>query len=157
MMGGHAKLRLHLLPWDPNKPFRSMLYCRQMCGLLAVAVFAAASTILGCGLSGDNDSGFAGAILNQLLLNCPRQPNGCGPAGILGDVVPECPVLPACFIDACNEHDGCYRRCGVERSVCDSTFHLGMLASCAETFSEDVQGLARSETVAFIYVEVTDR
>ena len=151
-----TKLRVHLLPWNREKAICRMS-CVSISGLLAVAVFGVASTILGCGLSGNSDQGFAGLLLNGLLANCPKRPNGCGPAGILGTVVPECPVSPACFIDACDEHDGCYRRCGIDRSTCDTEFHSDMLTACSDTFSEGDPMLDRCETVAFIYVEVVDR
>jgi len=38
------------------------------------------------------------------------KPNGCGPGGWLGTIVPN-RVLTCNFVDACNNHDICYSRC----------------------------------------------
>lgn len=82
---------------------------------------------------------------------CARPPNGCGPGGFLGPLIPECPVPPACFSDACSEHDLCYRLCGIDRAVCDNALLLGMRASCTDSFAEDDPQRLRCNNIAFIY------
>ncbi len=88
---------------------------------------------------------------------CERPPNGCGPAGVFGDIVPECPVQPACFEQACNQHDLCYRRCGIDKSVCDTLFLLEMRQECADRFDDEDPLLLRCESVSYIYAGTVDR
>ena len=85
------------------------------------------------------------------------QPNGCGPSGILGLLVPECPLRLACFTPACNNHDICYGTCGSSREACDTAFHEGMLDVCAGTFGEGSRAQTRCEVLAYIYWQVVVR
>ncbi len=82
---------------------------------------------------------------------CARPPNGCGPAGILGAVVPECPLPDACFIPACDAHDLCYRDCGITKTRCDNDFLMNMQFVCSETFNADDPQLALCDSFAFVY------
>ncbi|MEE9293780.1 MAG: hypothetical protein V3W34_02285 [Phycisphaerae bacterium] len=127
---------------------------RRWCAVVSVG---AAGALFGCGLLGltQPDSSSSPALL--FGSTCNRPPNGCGPAGILGPLVPECPVAPACFNEACDQHDVCYRRCGIEKSTCDNLFFLEMQAACAETFEADHPMFDRCSSVAFIYAEIVDR
>lgn len=82
---------------------------------------------------------------------CERPPNGCGPAGILGAIVPECPSPSACFTSACDTHDLCYRECGIAKSDCDNRFTADMQAICAASFDDGDPLLDQCNTFAFIY------
>jgi len=70
--------------------------------------------------------------------SCPRgggykpPKNGCGPQDWRGPLVPEHPVSPVSFTDACNKHDICYGSCDCPKSKCDSNFLNNMIAACKE-------------------------
>jgi hypothetical protein len=82
---------------------------------------------------------------------CDRPPNGCGPGGILGDVVPECPVAGVCFSDACGAHDLCYRVCDVGQSVCDGQLLDDLLAACDDGLAPDHPQRTLCRNAALIY------
>lgn len=57
-------------------------------------------------------------------------PNGCGPGGKLGDLVPE-----GYFGGCCNKHDVCYSTCSRGRLSCDNSFLSCMNGVCNDRFS----------------------
>lgn len=60
----------------------------------------------------------------------PIVPNGCGPGGKLGDLVPE-----GHFGGCCDTHDRCYSTCSRSRLSCDDSFHSCMKGVCGDKFS----------------------
>ncbi len=88
---------------------------------------------------------------------CVRPTNGCGPAGILGEIVPECPLDGACFTTACGAHDLCYRDCEIQKSSCDNKFLEDMQAICSNRFEEGSLDLPFCNVLAFIYAAAVDR
>lgn len=128
---------------------RSVKSCHRYLAVACLTIGVASS---GCG-NGDSIGSVTGGDARLIIdpRTCARPPNGCGPGGALGPLVPECPVPPACFSDTCSEHDLCYRLCGIERADCDEALLLGMRTSCADSFADDDPQLIHCNNVAFIY------
>ncbi len=123
----------------------------------AVACLILGAAWCGCG-NGQPLRPAAGGDARPVLdpRTCNRPPNGCGPGGILGVVVPECPVPPVCFSDVCSEHDLCYRLCGIDRSVCDDALRADLTGVCTETFADGDPLRVRCTNIAFIYATVVE-
>jgi len=88
---------------------------------------------------------------------CVAVPNGCGPLGALGLIVPECPVVGACFTSACNEHDLCYTTCGVTQAECDEQFFHALNTICAENFAEGDPRREPCFALAYVYWQAVAR
>lgn len=88
---------------------------------------------------------------------CDSIPNGCGPEGATGLLVPDCPFGLVCFKLACDRHDLCYVDCGVPREACDSNFGKAMLGLCAADYVAGDPRLDKCLTLAFIYWQAVVR
>lgn len=88
---------------------------------------------------------------------CNRPPNGCSPVGFFGLEIPECPAFPACFRPACNDHDNCYRRCGIDKTLCDNVFLMDMQDACNAAFGYSDSRQERCYSLAFVYASAVDR
>ncbi len=73
--------------------------------------------------------------------NYPNTPNGCGPEGIGGYIIPDCQDVgddfighfPICFTPSCNNHDTCYGTCSTDpgkKAACDDAFQRDIQAQC---------------------------
>jgi len=82
---------------------------------------------------------------------CDSIPNGCGPEGATGLLVPDCPFGVVCFKFACDRHDLCYAGCGGPRDSCDSNFGKDMLGLCAADYVAGDPRFDKCLTLAFIY------
>lgn len=127
----------------------------RLCGRHTLPCFLFACSLATCaGCTGF----FSGGFLPEPDDGTPDiQVNGCGPSGILGLLVPECPLRLACFTPACNNHDLCYDTCGTSRDTCDAAFHQDMLDICAAGFAEGSGARRRCEVLAYIYWQVVAR
>jgi hypothetical protein len=88
---------------------------------------------------------------------CDPVTNGCGPEGLLGLLVPECPMEGVCFTPACNAHDLCYVTCGSSRSACDDQFGRDLNAICRERFREGDPHFEHCLALAYIYWQAVVR
>ncbi len=88
--------------------------------------------------------------------SCTYVANGCGPQGMLGVLVPDCPMGLACFTSACNDHDVCYRTCGSVKSDCDALFLQELTAGCHNRYAESDPKLARCVELASVYVRAVE-
>lgn len=105
----------------------------------------------------DPDTSAAESLLALPDLYCAAQPNGCGPSGLLGDLIPNCPINLVCFTQACNEHDVCYTTCGQPKPGCDNQFFRSMVLICGENFDPGDERHERCLDVAYIYWQVVAR
>lgn len=88
---------------------------------------------------------------------CSSIPNGCGPKGATGLLVPDCPFGLVCFKFACDRHDLCYVDCDVPRDTCDSAFSQDLLGLCAADYVAGDPRLDKCLTLAFIYWQAVVR
>ena len=82
---------------------------------------------------------------------CAPVPDRCGPAGVFGVLVPDCPLGDVCFTQACNSHDLCYGVCGTPRDGCDNAFFEDMTSICARSLPGTVQRFSRCLALAYVY------
>jgi len=64
--------------------------------------------------------------------------NGCGPADWRSALVPDSPFFIINFKSACDTHDNCYAKCGVNKATCDSDFRTNMKVLCFYKYNLDV-------------------
>jgi len=88
---------------------------------------------------------------------CAPIPQGCGPDGSTGLLIPDCPFGLVCFKFACDRHDLCYVECDVTRDVCDDVFADDLLALCVADYAAGDPRLDECLTLAFVYWQAVVR
>lgn len=129
--------------------------------LLLLPAFAAAFSSAGCtsliGFQFGLDTAARLTNGDADNLRCEFQPNGCGPTGVLGVLIPDCPFGLACFDDFCEGHDLCYFACGSSKTACDEQFYINMRFLCSVRYDEPDPRLALCEGAAYIYWQIVVR
>ncbi len=113
---------------------------------LAASLLAVTFALVGC--SPD--------FFTRLNINIQREvliagaASECGPIEV-GVLVPDCPVLGACFTSACMGHNLCYGTCGIDRKTCDEQFFQDLIAVCNDGFSITDPGYTNCRYFALTY------
>ncbi|MBU0637751.1 MAG: hypothetical protein KKB50_02715 [Planctomycetes bacterium] len=110
-----------------------------------------------CPCEGDLPEGSGASPVESAGGPCDPGMNGCGPGGILSDLVPECPLGIVCFTEACNHHDVCYGTCGNSRTECDERFYADLCAACAERYPNGGLEAELCAGLAYIYWQAVAR
>ena len=131
---------------------------------LAWSTFLAALGIWGCGavverdinaLLADNPDSVPRVSADALSPLIPATDVGrCGPTGLLTGLIPDCPVLEACFTAACAHHDICYSTCGSNQRACDDQFFWDMVSLCRGGFADRTPGIQDCYESAYVYYRV---
>ncbi len=138
-----------------DSPARALCAARVLVALLT-------SFAGGCGMSGDDPSDWLanhpiGQIFSAALGDALARtdfPLSCGP-GVLGIVVPDCPLGGACFTEACDTHNLCYGTCGTTRETCDEQLLHDMQSVCTLSFARASVLRAECLALALAYADVT--
>ncbi len=81
-------------------------------------------------------------------------PVACGP-GLLGLIVPDCPLRRGCFTEACEIHNTCYGTCGLSQKACDDGLWEDLRTVCIDTFAPAGERRLQCLALALGYTEAT--
>ena len=126
-------------------------------GLAFAATLSSAGCTIPLGMRFGLDPGARFTNGDSSGLRCEIQSNGCGPTGVLGVLIPDCPLGLACFGDFCEGHDLCYFTCGSSKAACDEQFYNNMRFLCSVRYEEPDPRLGLCDGVAYIYWQIVVR